>query len=585
MNSALARVTLRWLAVAIAIAALIDPVFSNGTAMPPPVVAIHLTSSDPDAIDRALRDNVKGRELITRTASGHRLPCATDEDCVVIADGSIDVDWTPGDGRSISLITTPPAGEPNVRVRSVSMSSGHRSAAGVARVELSGRAVEGKRTEVRILDGAAVIGSATHQWAAALTATIDVPWWPVDLGARVLRVEAIPVDGEVTAIDNHLDAGVTIAGGRSPILVFDARPSWNSTFVRRSLEDDPRFAVEYRSQIAPGLSISLSRRSEAARRRTNGRLDAAALDAVPLVIVGGPDALNADDAALLDRYVRVRGGTLVLLPEQRLSGPAASLIHGVWTEHLTANPEAIGPLRAGEILRAADAAVTSTVIARSGSSPAIVSTPSGNGRIIVSGAIDAWRYRDLDNGAFDRFWRSLVVQGAAAGEALTLTFDRSIAATGSRARFTLRDRSLEQRSSLEASAVSRCNDGPAAPARVWPTGTIGEFTGELPAASRGHCTVEATVDDRQVSGAIAIADRPARGIDVTLARLETLVRGSGGAIARAGDEAAIMRTLAAATPPVSHLVPVHPMRRPWWILPFAGCVSAEWWLRRRRGLR
>ena len=91
MNSPLARVILRWLAIAIAIAALIDPVFSNRAAPPPPVVAIHLTSSDPDAIDRALRDTLTGRELITRMASGHRLPCATDEDCVVIADGSIDV--------------------------------------------------------------------------------------------------------------------------------------------------------------------------------------------------------------------------------------------------------------------------------------------------------------------------------------------------------------------------------------------------------------------------------------------------------------------------------------------------------------
>ena len=575
MISAWARVSLRWLAIAIAVAALIDPVFSNGTAPPPPIVAIHLTSGDPDAIDRTLRDTLTGRELVTRVASGHRLPCATDEDCVVIGDGSIDVEWTPGDGRPISLITTASAGEPNVSVRSVSISVGHRSAAGVARVELSGGAVEGKRTEVRILDGAAVIGSAIHQWATAPTATIDIPWWPVDLGARALRVEAIPLDGEVTAIDNHLDAGVTIAGGRSPILVFDARPSWNSTFVRRSLEDDPRFAVGYRSRTAPTLTAGTA----------NGRLDAAGLESVPLILVGGPDVLTADDVALLDRYVRVRGGTLVLLPEQRVSGPAASLLHGVWSEHLTANPEAIGPLRAGEVLRAAGVLVTSTVIARSGSSPAIVSTPSGNGRIIVSGAMDAWRHRDLDSGAFDRFWRSLVAQGAAAGEALTLTFDRSIAATGSRVRFTLRDRRLEPRSSLEASAVSRCDDGPAAPVRVWPTGTPGEFAGELPAGSSGQCTIEAAVDERQASGAIAIVDRPARGIDVTLATLETLARGSGGAIARAGDEATVARTLAATAPPVSGVVSVHPMRQPWWILPFAGCLSVEWWLRRRQGLR
>jgi hypothetical protein len=28
----------------------------------------------------------------------------------------------------------------------------------------------------------------------------------------------------------------------------------------------------------------------------------------------------------------------------------------------------------------------------------------------------------------------------------------------------------------------------------------------------------------------------------------------------------------------------HPMRSTWWIVPFVVCLSAEWWLRRRRGL-
>lgn len=572
MNNAPIRAACRVVAIMIAIAALIDPAFSNGAAPPAPVVAIHLTSNNADAIDRALRQGLNGRELVTREASTSRLPCATDEDCVVIADGSIDAGWDARDARRISLITVPPDGEPNVRLRSVSISGGHRAAAGVARVELAGRGVEGKRTEVRILDGAAVIGSAIHAWKAEEAATIEIPWWPVDLGARAFRVEASPVDGEVTLIDNHIDVGVTIGGGRTPILVFDARPSWNSTFVRRSLEDDPRFIVAYRSRIAPSLSAGT----------TNGRLDAATLDAVPLVIIGGPDAMTAEDVALLDRYVRVRGGTLVVLPEQRVAGPASSLLQGTWTEHLTATPEAIGPLRAAEILRAADVAASSTVIARSGSSPVIVAMPTGNGRIIVSGAMDAWRYRNEDL-AFDRFWRSLVLQGAAAGEGLTVALDRSLAATGSRVQFTLRDRRLEQPSSFEASAISRCNDEPATPLRVWPTGTFGEFAGELPVASGGQCTVEAAIDGQQVSAAIAVADRPAHGIDVTLAKLERSARGSGGVVARAGDEASVARALA--TPPVSRRVSVHPMREPWWILPFAGCLSIEWWLRRRNGLR
>jgi hypothetical protein len=39
----------------------------------------------------------------------------------------------------------------------------------------------------------------------------------------------------------------------------------------------------------------------------------------------------------------------------------------------------------------------------------------------------------------------------------------------------------------------------------------------------------------------------------------------------------------ATAPPVP--IVRRPMRSVWWMLPFAACLSAEWWLRRRRGLR
>ncbi len=562
MSSILVRATLRAVAIAIAIAALIDPAFSSNTPKVSPVVVVHLTSNEPDAVDRGLRSRLDGRELIMRAAAGNRLPCALDEHCVVVADGSIDVDWN-ADVRPVSLISIPQGGQPNVTIRSAVLSGGHAAAAGAARIELSGQGVEGKRTEVRIVDGGAVVGLATHQWSAASTATIDVAWWPIGLGARALRIEAMPVDGETTVVDNHLDAGITISGARTPVLVFDARPSWSSTFVRRALEDDARFTVGYRSRIAPALSTGTA----------NGKLDAASLDVVPLVIVGGPEALTSEEVALLERYVRVRGGTLVLLPEQRVSGASSRLFAGEWTEHLTAKVEAIGPLRATEVLRTDATAVTTSVIARSGPSAAIVSAPAGEGRIVVSGAMDAWRYRHLDTGAFDRFWRSVAAQGAAAGLGLSMRFDRAIASAGSRARFTLRDRRFEPPSTSEASVVSRCNNGAATTVRVWPSGIVGEFAGELPAAAIGECTVEATVGDRQVSAAIAIVDRPSRGAERTLTKLERQARDSGGAVASVGKEAAIASAIDAAPPTMSRVVSVHPMRAPWWILPFAGCLS------------
>ncbi len=87
-------------------------------------------------------------------------------------------------------------------------------------------------------------------------------------------------------------------------------------------------------------------------------------------------------------------------------------------------------------------------------------------------------------------------------------------------------------------------------------------------------------------GSIAVADQPAAGVEPTLAKLERSVTASGGVVARAGEEATVARALASAVASVSDVAtPVHPLRAAWWMIPFAGCLSVEWWLRRRSGLR
>ena len=574
MSEADVRTTLRVIAVLIAVMAAIDPAFPRIIASSRSVVAVRAAAGG-EAAERALREALPGRTVIAREVINGRLPCSEDEDCVLMADGSREVDWDHRI-RPISIFTVPTAGEPNVRLRSAVVSRGHQSAAGTARVGLEGKGVAGKRTALRVLDGPSVLGSRIHEWTKDDSAFLDVPWWPIEAGARALRIEAAPIDGEVSSIDNHIDIGVSVASGRIPVLVFDARPSWQSTFVRRALEDDPRFAIRYRSRLAPALSAGTAA----------GRLDAATLDEVPLVISGAPDALVADEVSLLERYVRVRGGTLLLLPDRRPSGPSERLFSGTWTEHLSPAPQSIGPLQASELLRLTNAAPAATVLAASGASPAIVSSPTGTGRIIVSGAMDAWRYRHLEAGAFDRFWRSLAAEGAAAGEGLTLMFATSLADRGARIPFTIHDRRMVPIATTHASVVQRCGNADAAAhaVRVWPGGAIGEFTGELAAIDRGVCTVEARVGDRLVSASIAVVDRAARALDPTLAKLERRARASGGAVATAGDEAAVARLLAL-DEPVSRDVTAHPMRSAWWMVPFAACLSIEWWLRRRNGLR
>ena len=147
--------------------------------------------------------------------------------------------------------------------------------------------------------------------------------------------------------------------------------------------------------------------------------------------------------------------------------------------------------------------------------------------------------------------------------------------------------------SSEATAIARCGSQGAAAIRLWPGGAIGEFTGELPLSSLGSCEIEASVGDRLVTRSIAVADRPAPGVDRTLAKLERRVKESGGVVVRApstslrasGDETTLAQSIAASAAPAAVVTNVHPMRAAWWILPFAGCLSIEWWLRRRAGLR
>jgi hypothetical protein len=67
--------------------------------------------------------------------------------------------------------------------------------------------------------------------------------------------------------------------------------------------------------------------------------------------------------------------------------------------------------------------------------------------------------------------------------------------------------------------------------------------------------------------------------------LEALAGRTGGMVASDGDLAPVTERLRALRSETSTPELRHPMRSLWWLLPFAGCLSGEWWLRRRTGLR
>ena len=117
--------------------------------------------------------------------------------------------------------------------------------------------------------------------------------------------------------------------------------------------------------------------------------------------------------------------------------------------------------------------------------------------------MDAWRYRDDDGGAFDRFWRSVVAEGVAAGARRCGWNSKTRSRRpGSRQSFTLRYRSMTAGDEIEASAVARSRSR--AGNQVMAGGAPGVMRGELPIGDHGACTVEAAVNDVRVTRGIAV---------------------------------------------------------------------------------
>ena len=78
MSGADVRTTLRVIAVAIAILAVIDPEFPIVDAASRPVVVVKAATVDVAATQRALQESIANRELVTREVTNGRLPCASE---------------------------------------------------------------------------------------------------------------------------------------------------------------------------------------------------------------------------------------------------------------------------------------------------------------------------------------------------------------------------------------------------------------------------------------------------------------------------------------------------------------------------
>lgn len=569
------RAALRAFAVAIAVAAVVDPTVTSRRATKPDVVVIAADSARDGAVATEVAAAIARSFAVARgpqsgaaasVVVGRSLPAAVALDAPIFA-----VAPSP-DGPSVTF-------EKLAAPRTAPALSRVHVGAGLRVSDARGRSLD-----VTLRNGTVAVDQVTRAIEGD-DDTLDVAlsFVPASADPAVLQVVA-HVDG---AADARADALVDVIDRRWPVLFYDPRPSWMSTFVRRAVERDPRFVVTSR--------VVTSRNVATAAGNPPGRLDdLAALSLFDAVVVGSPAAMSADDAAGLDAFMRLRGGSVVLLLDDLAAGPHDRLIDagrfnstsGNQTVALRSSAADSSGLQATTFGWPIALPVGATTIA-GGARPVVWSAPAGAGTLVVSGAFDAWRFRDPATSAFERFWQTTIANAAnAAPGAVVARASNAVAAPGERLdiQISLRDEAIASRAIAGPIDAHVTVDSSADVAHAWP-GALGELSARIRAPrTPGVHRIAFNAAGRRAEIPIVVGrdlHRVAPGSD---AALRDWALASGGAVVPASRLATLPDLLRRAIRVEPRVVTWHPMRSAWWIVPFVLALSAEWWLRRRRGL-
>jgi hypothetical protein len=609
---------LRLLAVTMAIAGVIDPSWTT-SRQAPVVVAVHGPATASGTMAAAAI-----QERLSRALAGRVSFAADLEPSARIIVGDADV---PGDNDVPTSVVTTGSSASYVRIVNA------RSPAPVpvgwlstVEVSIEAEGMAGTSSPVILEHDGLELARREHRWSQSPErATISLPFTPPSAGAsrvvaRVLR------DGRAPSGDaGGADLTVTASARRLRILTHEPRPSWAAAFVRRALERNPAFDVATLVQLSKGLAVSAGSPPRA--------LTLDALLPFDAVLIGAPEELTGADVDALSAFARRRGGAVIFLPDRRPSGRYLDLMPG-WTfdEVLVdrpldvvedrdgamkppsgeppkaapgtpASPPPVSALKASELaLASADVSAADGIAfarVQKGTRPAILSRRLGAGRVIVSGALDAWRYRAAEEDAFDRFWFSLIATAAmAAPPRLALEVEPEIAAPGETVAVRARIRGTEfdpLAPTLRLPAVGARIVGPggvATPIRLWPSAEPGAFEARVRAPTDGRYVIEASAGDVTAALPLTVASdarraAPSRRDEDVRAHLvvatAATAAATGGVVASETDLSGLEQHLRN-LPPASRTERIHPTRSLVFVALFVAVACAEWALRRRRGL-
>ena len=568
---------LRWSAIAIAVAALADPSVSLSGRVRPRVAIASTAGSASDRVRDRLKTDLRAEYDIVDAID------AAPAGVIVVGDRYPEA--APPSGVPVSTVTLTASSLPNVSIAAVHAPKRVPPQTAVhLDVDVDAAGAAGSMSTLTVSTSGVEVGRLTHGWRDGRErwhAALDVA--PIGEPPFVVRVEADRLPAERDIVDNVADVLINASPRVLRVLAYEPRPSWTSTFARRAIEGDGRFSISSVTETSRGVAV---REGDAV-----SLANAAGLDTVDAIIVGGLDRVSAADVHALERFMRERGGSVALLPDGRVdTGPVRELVPlPLPAEALADAPAALkmsAPLPridASESLEFRQAPAGAEVLARAANSqnPVIVVVPHGDGRLLFSGALDAWRSRADRGVEFDRFWRSAIAGLALATPPLVdVEVTPSLPAAGDRVHVSARVRG-------DVRAVSATLDASEA-VRLWPAATPGVFSGSFtaPADRRPH-VVEVVADGvkRETGRGVFVVGVGSRTVTPPAAPLALLAASHGGIDVGPNDLSKLERHLRDTLVPARAYAPERPMRSPWWLVPFAACLSGEWWLRRRRGLR
>jgi hypothetical protein len=554
---------------------VLDPAVGLSRAIPTPV-QLHVDRYDRDSADveRRLRASMDDRVefVATGDAEAHVVVGDVRPELVAFAKPVSIVRWPDEPGTAIVAVPSTVQAPVN-SIESI-------------KVTVRARGLAGQSSAVLLQDGHVELARTEHRWTGDETATINLPYLALTAGARRLTVRVEPAKGERRLTDNQVDVLAMAESREGRVAVIEPRPSWPAGFIRRQLESEPAFRVASILRTATDVE---TRAGEPPRSITLEQL-------LPfeVVIAGAPEEFRGAEVDALRRFAALRGGTVVLMPDRRPSGAYVELLPRATTEQLLTESQMLEPagIPASEIV-----SITATpgvrALASLNSAPVIFSWPLGAGRVLFSGALDAWRYRGDPRSRTREFWRDAIMTAAlGAPPRVQLEMEPAVVRPGGSARIVARVRPTEivgghgenAGGSFTIEAHVTGPSGRDDNVRLHPTIERGTLEGLVTTSLSGVYAVSVSL----ASGAASQTTFLALDEAFTLSGSETALEGvpelTGGVVAYSTDLSPVVRHLCE-IPRTTLRQAAHPMRSAWWMAAFAAALCGEWTLRRRSGLR